>query len=160
MFVRPSQMQKKIKVSLGVCVHLIVIILFLSSCDWHNRKRSPGYVRLGPISEHMGQETFNEKHNILVRRDQFGWWAMSTLCTYDLSPLRMRVINGRREFISPSTGSVYDIKGRVLKGPSRADLPYYELRAGSKVYGGKVDTLFVFIGKEVPENWRLSIAVK
>jgi hypothetical protein len=79
MFVRLTQRQKKAKTCLKLFVQLSVLLLLLNSCDWHSRKRSPGYVRLGPISEYMEQETFNEKHNILVRHDQFGWWAMSTI---------------------------------------------------------------------------------
>ncbi|MDC0357526.1 hypothetical protein OAO01_01825 [Oligoflexia bacterium] len=137
-------------------VTLVVIFLGgIVGCDWHRRSRAPGYVRLGPIQKFLAPQTHEAEHSLLLRRDEKGLYAMSTLCTYDLSPLVLDR-TGKTPFLkSIYSSSKYDMSGNVTSGPAKANLPYFELRLDSNKYGGKPDTLFVFIGPQVSRDWRL-----
>jgi len=121
-------------------------------------KRPYGIERLGPVAEFLKPETYLERNQLLVRYDRGGLSAMSTLCTKDLSPLVMERVGSKCELVSPLNGSRYDCIGRVLNGPAKHNLPYYELLLAPGEYEQRVaDTLYVWIGKEKPPTWRLKI---
>jgi Rieske Fe-S protein len=98
-----------------------------------------------------------EKAGLLLRRDELGWYAMSTLCTHDLSVLRRRNGPNGPMLASVYTSSTYDLNGKVLSGPAIKDLPYYELYVEQGVAEGARDTLYARIGSEKPREWRLPV---
>ncbi len=144
--------------ALSSILFLLLLALSLSSCDMSAKTRPPGLFRLGKVSElkSVDQRAFPE-FKIVLFHDQRGFYAMSTACTYDLSPLvRSGQSGGDEHWRSMYTSSEYGLDGRVRKGPARADLPFYELRFAAGAYGGVADTLFVMVGVPRPREWRLS----
>lgn len=140
---------------LRVCA--LALAFLLVSCKPEVRDRPYGELRLGRIQELLGSQIFLDKAGLLLRRDEQGWYAMSTLCTHDLSVLRRR--NGPNGLFLASvfSTSTYDLNGRVLSGPAIKDLPYYELYVEQGVADGPRDTLYARIGNEKPRDWRLPI---
>lgn len=134
----------------------IATLLICTACDTSGRKRPIGYVRLGPAAELAQRpETFFSEARVLLRYDDRGFSAMSTSCTYDLSALT-RVSDGpTKRWLSSYSSSAYDDQGRVLAGPAKSNLPFYELKMAAGTYGGVPDTLFVEIGMETESSWRL-----
>lgn len=120
-------------------------------------KRPAGYLNLGPLSELSSAETFLPDKRFVVRRDETGLSAMSTDCTYDLSPLVRRREGDRYVFLSTFTTSKYADDGKVLQGPAVADLPYYEVRVESAEIGGPRNTVYVNLSKERPKEWRFPL---
>lgn len=121
------------------------------------RKRPPGYLRLGHVSKLLGRATELKDFDLILRRDEGGLSAMSTDCTHDLSSLVLRKVEGKLILVSTLSASTYDVDGKVLSGPAKVDLPYYELRFDAGVYGGARDTLYVYVGREVSPSWRLPV---
>lgn len=140
---------------------MVFIVPLLLGCNLAGgRSRPQGFMRLGPIADLASRsETFLPEVRILVRHDKGGFSAMSTECTYDLAALSPTRRDGKVVWTSPFSTSSYDEFGHVLSGPARKALPYFKLRveAGSVGQGtpAQADTLFVEIGTEMPETWRL-----
>lgn len=84
---------------------------------------------------------------------------MSTMCTYDLTYLKRKQVDGQTLYVSEYTDSKYDLQGNVVSGPAIAALPYYQLKLDAGEYGGPKDTLYVYIGKTVPPEWRLNLQI-
>ena len=138
---------------LYVTAALVCIAAAVGGC---RPKRPYGVERLGPLKDFIGAETYLERQNLLVRDEDGGLSCMSTMCTYDLSPLVLRRTAEGCELISRFSHSRYDCRGKVLSGPAKYDLPYYELFAAPGEYEGRIpDTLYVWISKEKPPSWRL-----
>jgi nitrite reductase/ring-hydroxylating ferredoxin subunit len=121
------------------------------------RKRPPGYLRLGHVSGLLGRAQELKKFDLILRRDDGGLSAMSTQCTYDLSRLVLRKTDRGLILVSTLSSSTYDLDGKVLSGPAKVNLPYYELRFDAGVYGSPRDTLYVYVGREVSSDWRLPV---
>lgn len=136
---------------------IFISALLLGACKSKERERPFGDLRLGPITQLIADEMFLKDARLLLMRDAGGWSIMSTLCTYDLSPL----IPERREdgvyWHSQYTTSKYDPQGNVLSGPTQAPLPRYKLYLEAGKYGGATDTLYVLIGEKVTQDWRLKL---
>ncbi len=132
---------------------LLTACLFVG-CERQVRKRPHGDLRIGKIEDLTAAEQFYPELRLLVRYDQNGWSVMSTLCTYDLSPLRIVESKGERHFVSDYSGSEYSLDGKVLHGPTRWALPYYQAVVAPVTVGGPADTLFARIGEEVASEWR------
>jgi hypothetical protein len=135
---------------------IVLVAVVAAACDSSVKRRPYGNIKLGLAAE-LGQhpETFFSEARILLRYRDGGFSAMSTTCTYDLSALT-RVNDGTtKRWLSSYTSSAYDDEGRVLSGPTRAALPFYRMRLAAGTYGGTPDTLFVEVGQEVDQNWRL-----
>ncbi len=131
--------------------------LLLVACNPKERERPFGDLRLGSITQLIADEMFLKDARLLLMRDARGWSIMSTLCTYDLSPL---IPERRPEGVywhSQYTKSHYDPQGNVLSGPSQAPLPRYKLYLEAGKYGGAPDTLYVLIGEKVTQDWRLAL---
>ncbi len=105
----------------------------------------------------MSAETSLNENKLILRRDTKGFYIMSTMCTYDLTYLERKLVNGRELLVSTYTDSKYDLNGKVVSGPSVRDLPYYELKIAAGIYGGARDSLFAYVGREVSPDWRLEI---
>lgn len=134
-------------------------VISLLGCS-EGLKRPPGYLRIGHVSGLVGKARNLEEFDLIVRRDEGGLSAMSTQCTYDLSPLLLRRVDGKLVLVSQYSSSTYDIDGRVLSGPARVDLPYYELRFEAELYGGPRNTIYVQLGREVGPSWRLPVTAE
>lgn len=134
---------------------LLLITTTICGCD-SSRKRPVGYFHLGEAAQLAAEkEHLFEDLRILVRYDEEGFSAMSTECPYD-GVVLARVREGNASiWRSPTSGSVYDGKGKVVKGPSTHNLPFYELRLDRDSYEGRVPTLYVHVGVEREEGWRL-----
>lgn len=128
------------------------------SCEPTVRNRPYGYLRLGALADLSAPETVVPEAGVVVRRDSRGFFAMSTLCTHDLTQLVLdEGADGQRKWRSRSSTSSYSFDGDVLSGPAVQRLPYFELQLQSGTYGGPKDTLYVIVGSEKPPSWRLSI---
>lgn len=135
---------------------VVVVALAVAGCA-DGRKRPPGYLRLGHISKLLGRATDLKDFDLILRRDEGGLSVMSTDCTYDLSRLVLRKVDGKLILVSTLSSSTYDLDGKVLSGPAKVNLPYYELRFDAGVYDGPRDTLYVYVGREVSPDWRLPV---
>lgn len=148
----------------GVCFTrlwaLIFVSLLLVSCRSSVLRRPYGDLRLGKVADLLAPDTFIEDDRLLVRHDAGGFSVMSTMCTYDLSPLTVKTTPQGKIWASAYSTSTYSYEGKVLTGPAKGDLPYYELRFDAMLYGGPVDTLYASVGTEKPPEWRLSIPVQ
>jgi hypothetical protein len=139
----------------NIIIFCLIIATLLGGCEG-SRKRPVGYFHLGNASELAAEEEhlFGDLR-ILLRHDKEGFSAMSTECPYDGAVLA-RVRQGDSwVWRSPTSGSVYDEHGKVLRGPSSYSLPFYELRLDRDSYAGKTPTLYVHVGVEREEGWRL-----
>lgn len=157
--VEPSLHSARIGRITRCCVASVVLALsVLCGCDVGTKHRPPGLFKLGRASElQKAPLTVFSEIKIAVRHDAGGFSAMSTACTYDLSPL-VRVGAGESEhWRSMYTTSEYALDGTVRRGPARSNLPYYEVRLAAGEYGGTPDTLFVVVGVERPPEWRLLV---
>jgi nitrite reductase/ring-hydroxylating ferredoxin subunit len=137
----------------------LLFITVLSGCT-EGRKRPPGYLRLGPIAEFLDEPRNLEDFDMIVRRDTGGLYGMSTQCTYDLSQLELRRVDGKLVLVSAYSTSTYDLDGRVLTGPATVNLPFYELQFEPKVVGEPRTTLFARVGREVAPSWRLPVTAE
>jgi hypothetical protein len=141
-------------------VWLLIAVLSLSlfGCQAGEMRRPPGYFRLGLVdSLARSSETHFSDYKILLRRDSKGFFAMSTACTYDLTPLMRVGQSGAERWRSSYSESEYSNDGEVLHGPAKAALPYYVLRIAPGEYGGKADTLYVEVGVTRAKEWRLPL---
>lgn len=139
----------------------VFVSLGLTGCEEPVKHRPYGFLRVGPASDFLQTETYRPDLRMLFRRDERGLSVMSTLCTHDLSPLKLTTRpNGAEIFISEYSESQYRKNGRVMHGPAEANLPFYRLKIDEGVYGGPVDTLYVEVGAEVSSDWRLPVTVR
>ena len=139
---------------------LIVVsaLSLLSGCDIGTKRRPPGLFTLGSVKTLQNSPlTVFPELKIAVRYDAGGFSAMSTACTYDLSPLVRSGVGEKEYWRSMYTTSEYKLDGTVRRGPARSNLPYYELRLAPGQYGGMADTLFVMVGVERAREWRLAV---
>ena len=142
--------------SMALAVIAALLLIICPGCNSKGRTRPIGFIRLGSAAElAQSEERYFPEARVLLRHDKGGFSAMSTVCTYDLSPLTHIQGQGDRAWISSYTSSSYDDHGHVTNGPAKASLPYYYLRLAPGIYGGAADTLYVEIGVERSEDWRL-----
>lgn len=137
---------------------IVTLALLVSGCKSSNLTRPYGYLRLGPLKNFLAAETVLESEGLLIRHDQGGLYAMSTYCTFDLTPLKLQApSSGERVFMSAYTASSYFLDGTVKTGPASHRLPYYKLEIDSLEVQGPKDTLYVYIADEVDAKWRLRV---
>lgn len=136
---------------------VIVLVVSLAGCDT-SRKRAVGYFTLGDARKlaEEGDHHF-EQERILLRYNDEGFSAMSTECPYDGAVLVRAHEGGAVVWRSPLSGSTYDEYGKVIRGPSTHNLPFYDVRVDRNSYNGTIPTLFVHVGVERPETWRLKL---
>jgi len=132
----------------------LLLSLLIPACKQEVLERPPGYIKVGKLSEFKEVENFKPDMRFLIIKDDRGIAALSTLCTYDLTPLRLVHSEDERVFVSDYTSSRYTIRGKVTNGPSVADLPYYHAVVDSELLGGPKDTLYVHVGKKRDPEWR------
>lgn len=130
-----------------------LIALSLFSCKQAVLHRPYGDIKVGPVSAFPLGEHFHNELRLYIRHDEKGISAMSTLCPYDLTPLRLV----GDEWVSDYSESRYAKDGSLKHGPSIAALPYYKIYLDSGQIGGPKDTLYVAIGEERPSAWYLTI---
>ncbi len=114
-------------------------------------------MKLGKISDLATSESYLPDLRLVVRMDDNGFSVMSTVCTHDLTPLTRIDEGGKVVWRSSYSESSYSYDGDVLHGPSKAPLPYYNLKIDSSVYGGPKDALYAEVGVERPKNWRFAL---
>ena len=135
----------------------LYLVLALVACEPAVRDRPFGDMRLGLTKDLLAPESFLDTSAILLRRDERGWYGMSTMCTKDASILVRRQGPAGEYLASVYTTSTYALDGKVLTGPAIKNLPYYELYLDQGSYGGPKDTLYARIGVEKPSDWRLPV---
>lgn len=131
--------------------------LIAAGCEPAVRDRPFGDMRLGLAKDLLGSSNFLDNSEIFLRRDERGWYGMSTMCTKDASILVRRAGPNGEILASQYTSSTYDLNGKVLSGPAVKNLPYYELFLDQGTYGGAKDTLYARIGVEKGSDWRLPV---
>jgi len=153
---------------------IILSMLFLASviaggCNTGGKHRPFGYLRLGKVDSFSESEKLLLKEAILLRHDEKGFFAMSTLCTFDLTPLLL--VSGESPLFKSSvpssspvsffrsrvTTSTYNLNGEVTHGPATVNLPYFELELASGGIGEPPNTIYAKIGREVNPSWRLAV---
>jgi len=145
--------------SIKILIAFIFVLLFNLGCQGGGLKRPVGYMRLGLISELTKPETYFPEERLMLRHDERGFSVMSTVCTYDLSPLLKQKLQSSYVWVSSFTDSSYEADGKVRTGPTKADLPYYRLEFGAAAYGGPIDTIYVEVGVERDKDFRLALPV-
>ncbi len=140
---------------------LITLLVLFQGCDLAdvsgNRKRPVGYLKLGKAADFRDSQQYLPEAWLVLMHDENGFYAMSSLCTYDLTPLSQASSESGIIWESKYSTSRYDQQGKVISGPAKHALPYYRLRFDSGVYNGPKDTLYALIGDEVEPGWRLQI---
>lgn len=93
-----------------------------------SREQSPAHPRIErldhPDSYPMGL-TFSPVSRLALLRDGGGIAAMSMVCTHQACLLTVRQGGG---FRCPCHGAIFDGAGKVLEGPAKKDLIWYELK--------------------------------
>jgi cytochrome b6-f complex iron-sulfur subunit len=111
----------------------------------------PGPVRrfkLGaPEQFTPGSETLFAEDNLVLFRDDEGFYAISTTCTH----LGCIVARSPQGFACPCHGSRFDSRGNVVGGPAPRPLPWLEV---SRAADGQ---LVINADTEVPEGTRYSV---
>ena len=149
-----SVLSYRFKVASGI-LFAILLCFSLESCGPRVRKRPVGFMRLGNVLDLRSPDIVFKEKNLLLRHDDNGFYVMSLQCTFDSSPLVMWNVDSKRVFISPTSKSVYDENGAVLRGPAQSPLPYYRLKYSADANGSEF--VVAMIGIEVPGNWRLPL---
>lgn len=131
------------------------ILGFLNGCMNSEYKRPYGYLRLGTAEELKdATRVYRDKLRLLLRRDERGFYVMSTICPYDRLPLIPVKEGDTVHFVSPHSRSKYSLTGDPLGGPSTYKLPYYRLEYADDLGQGKL--IFAQVGSEVDRSWRLA----
>jgi len=111
----------------------------------------PGPVRrfkLGPPEQFSaGSETPFADQNLVLFRDDEGFYAISSTCTH----LGCTVARSKDGFACPCHGSRFNSQGRVVGGPAPRPLPWLEV---SRAANGD---LIVNADNEVPEGTRYRV---
>ena len=85
---------------------------------------APTEFDLGPASQYpVGSRTVIEQVPAMLVRSSAGFTAFSLTCTH----LGCRVNPTADGFTCPCHGSIYDLQGRLLRGPAVKDLPALQL---------------------------------
>jgi cytochrome b6-f complex iron-sulfur subunit len=81
-------------------------------------------LKLGPPEQYSpGSETAFAEENLVLFRDDEGFYAISTTCTH----LGCAVARSANGFACPCHGSRFDNKGNVVAGPAPRPLPWLEV---------------------------------
>ena len=111
----------------------------------------PGPVRrfkLGPPEQFaVGTETAFADQNLVLFRDEVGFYAITSTCTH----LGCTVARSKDGFACPCHGSRFDSRGRVIGGPAPRPLPWLEV--GRSANGD----LVVNADNEAPEGTRYRV---
>ena len=104
--------------------------------------------KLGPPEQFSaGSETPFAEQNLVLFRDDQGFYAISTTCTH----LGCTVARSKEGFACPCHGSRFDNRGNVIGGPAPRPLPWLEV---SRAANGE---LIVIADNEVPEGTRYRV---
>lgn len=137
----------------GAFSTLFVFTLF--GCEPNVRRRPYGYLRAGFVKDFLNvPETIDEEKWIIVRVDEKGLSAMSTLCTKELNQV---TFDPDGNLTCDLCESRYKRDGTLISGSAKEGLPYYEMEVSSLTYKNREATLYVILGKEVNKEWRLPI---
>ncbi len=72
-----------------------------------------------------GTVKYYEEEQTYIFADTQGIFAISAVCTH----LGCIVGKGETRFTCPCHGSVYDLQGKVIRGPAPKNLPWYRIQA-------------------------------
>lgn len=97
--------------------------VYLAGCE-KRYVRPAGDHNLGAPQDLLYSKQIVRDRQMLVMRDDRGWAAMSIQCAYEGCELSYQ----DQRFLCLCCNSVYDHNGKVLKGPSKYDLPYFQIR--------------------------------
>jgi cytochrome b6-f complex iron-sulfur subunit len=101
----------------------------------------------GPDEFAVGSETAFADLNLVLFRDNDGFYAVSAICTH----LGCTVARSKDGFACPCHGSRFDNAGKVVAGPAPRPLPWLEL---ARAADGQ---LIVNADSEVPEGTRYRV---
>jgi nitrite reductase/ring-hydroxylating ferredoxin subunit len=106
------------------------------------------HFKLGPPEQFSARsETPFSEQNLVLFRDDQGFYAISTTCTH----LGCTVARSKEGFACPCHGSRFDNRGNVIGGPAPRPLPWLEV---SRAANGE---LIVIADNEVPEGTRYRV---
>ncbi len=100
------------------------LFVSVSACERHRYIRPAGELDLGTVRELLYSVVHVPRKSALVYRDEDGWRALSTRCTYNGCDLTYQV----PILLCPCCRSEFDLTGHALKGGKAThDLPWMEI---------------------------------
>ncbi len=108
-------------------------------------QRKPEQLKLGAVKDLLSAKQHIATKKLLVIRDDSGWAALSTACTYEGCDLTFQ----DETLLCPCCRSLFDHLGNVLRGPAAASLSWYEISYSD-------GALFADSGKPVEPTRRFS----
>ena len=101
-----------------------LLLCALAACTRRRYERDGFEFKLGPYGDFLYRKVGLRKRAIVLFRDERGWSALSTRCTYNGCDLS----DHDSYFLCPCCRSVYDPFGRKISGPAPGDLPWMGIR--------------------------------
>ena len=118
--------------------------MLLFGCERHY-DRPAAQLKLGPVKDLLSSKQHIASKKILVIRDDGGWAALGTICTYDGCDLTFQ----DDTLLCPCCRSLFDHMGNLLRGPARNSLSWYEVSYSD-------GNLFADSGKPVASSARFT----
>ena len=133
---------------------LVLLLFALLGCEERNLSRPFGTLRLLPVSKLSSDEQYFPKLDLLLRRDQRGWYIMSTVDPTDLVSLKGKQSPEGVRWFSAYSNHVFDNSGVAVSGDTKARLPFFTLQVEPGPAAAPEPWLYVRIGEEQDSNWR------
>lgn len=123
----------------------LMFVAPLSGCKKKEYSRKAELVELGEIRNFLESRQFIAHDSLMILRDARGWSALNTRCTKegcDLTPQE-------NSLFCSCCGSSFDFSGRILRGPAKKPLPFYEIFFKDR-------SLFAEVGKQVQPDFHFT----
>ena len=127
-------------------------------CESRTLSRPFGTVRLLPVSKLATDEQYFPKLDLLLRRDQKGWYVMSTVDPLDLASLKGKQTPDGVRWFSAYSNHVYANDGSPVGGDTKVRLPFFTLVVEPGPAASPEPWLYVRISEEQDPNWRLALS--
>lgn len=112
---------------LSTLLIFLIIGVFMYSKSYSTATNSA--IIVGKIDDFpSGTIRFINKAKAFVISDNEGIYAVSAVCTH----LGCIISNKSDKLTCPCHGSIFDLSGKVIKGPAKKDLDWYDLKVDEK----------------------------
>ena len=134
-------------------------MIAILGCESRTLSRPFGTLRLVPVSKLSSDEQYFPKLDLLLRRDQKGWYVMSTVDPTDLVSLKGKQTPEGVRWFSAYSNHVFDNNGIPVSGDTKARLPFFTLQVEPGPAAAPEPWLYVRVGEEQEPNWRFVVDV-
>jgi cytochrome b6-f complex iron-sulfur subunit len=136
-----------LKLSLAIS-GLLVCIGTYRFLSYHQLSSKPTQLTLNSFTAYLiGSITYVPLLQVYLIRDEFGFYALSTVCTH----LGCTVAQAASNFECPCHSSRFDIQGNVLRGPATLPLETVEVSLSSD------NRIVIDSSVRIPSNQRLVV---